>query len=132
MADAAIRNTRALGEAWLERQSGQRGNAFRVSRFYCTGLSWARRPVWWFEFPESDFAEEGGSVSFLCQFESEPQEFHHFLVPNSFLQQIKSGFDFRRDRQMYSIYLAADGTEKFTDLRGAGSVDFSTFLQRSE
>jgi len=130
MTDTGARNTRLLGENWLKRQAGQRGRKLHVSRFYPADLSRARRPTWWFEFPESDFAEEGKCTSFLCQDESDPQQFHHLLVPNSFLQRVKSGLDFRVDRQMYSIYLSADDNDRFKELRGSGGTDFSAFLQR--
>ena len=130
MTGTGARNTRLLGEHWLKLHSGQRGTKFRVSRFYPADRSRARRDTWWFEFPESDFAEEGKCTSFLCQDESNPRQFHHLLVPNSFIQRIKSELDFRVDRQLYSIYLSADDKDRFKELRGSGGTDFSAFLQR--
>ena len=119
-------NVRARALSWLDRSGHRQGTRAYASKLHVSG-SWAGRPAWWFEVPLAAVRGEG-DLSFLGCTGDDAVPFVHLRCPSSFLQENIAALATREAANRLSLFLAATGPDRFTELRGRGKVDFAGFV----
>ena len=104
----------------------------KTSKYYIDTESWTKSVVWWFEFPEEDVDSNlNGYTNLLCESMPGDNNFHFLRVPNEYLNKNKSNLFMRekKDKLVYSLYLSANPEHLFSEQRGIGKIDFSSYLE---
>ena len=121
-------DTRNRGREWL-RQRGITNEPFCASKYYGPSESWTRKPVWFFEFPESLVSDDSAEYRhLLCKKTPSSDAFHHLRVPISIFAACKHHLGFREQKGKYSLFLSAEKRTKFREVRGTGAIEFKAFL----
>jgi hypothetical protein len=103
----------------------------RVSRYYPPGKStWKHdQPTWAFEFPLK-YLESAVSVTY-CVCQKEGGGFYCLRVPHQHVLDHRAALYERIDksgRPSIGVFLAADPSARFRDVRGTDGIDFGQFL----
>lgn len=126
------------GEAlqWLQQQFSvsDKIKTF-TSKYYPPNQSRARNrtanPVqaWWIEIPKIRIMEGSGVFHFVCQRADNLHDFYYLAVNVQFIRDHLDSLYVRSDNDKLSLWLSAETSTLFTDLRGDKSVSFSQFLR---
>jgi hypothetical protein len=120
-------NPHQRGVEWLNEQ-GWPTQHVAVSKYYTADEAWPRTPVWWFEFPMRKAAENPfGFVNLLCTPAANGSGYHHLWVPMGLFLACKHHLGFRDDGDKFSLYLSAEESRLFRELRGDGQIEFGVF-----
>ncbi len=120
---------RAKGLSYLDRKlPGVRPSSVHVSKFYTDDESWTRSAAWWFDLSIANLQSDPDGITFLLSHNAESDDFVIFEVPNSFLAENLEGFETRYQDRI-RLHIAAEAPDRFTDQRGPGKIDFSSFVK---
>jgi hypothetical protein len=121
-------DTRKSGLEWLRKKGRATAERVAVSKYYTSDEAWPRMPVWWFEFP-SNLAIKGrfNFLNLLCQVTTNSLEFHHLRVPMGLFLACKHHLGMREKEKKFSLYLSAEESRLFRELRGGGQIEFDVF-----
>ena len=99
------------------------------SRYYPADQSWTNKPAWAFEIPISEFRDVkiDSVIELRCQIEIDEDDYHRLLVPVYVFERKFDSFYLREDTNKISIFLSAEPSNLFHEVRGKESVDFSPF-----
>ena len=122
---------RQEGIEWLHKHYGSPVGPVHVSKYYDGDESWNKKPVWWFEFPESALDDTTFTrVHLVCQLIGEAEPFAHLCVPTDWLRERKQELHIRPGKGV-SIYVSAEDDSLYREMRGTGQIEFSEFLSPS-
>jgi hypothetical protein len=68
-----------------------------------------------------------GFVNLLCGLPANGSDYHHLWVPMGLLLACKHHLGFRDDGGRFSLYLSAEESRLFRELRGDGQIEFGVF-----
>ena len=123
---------RSAGLEWFRAVHGATDGKVRVSRYYPPGKqTWAHhQPTWAFEFPLKDLKSAVSVTYCVCQSE-EASSFYCLGVPHQYVLDNRARLYERVDksgRPSVGVFLAADSSARFRDVRGTDGVGFGQFL----
>ena len=118
---------------WLAQQGNYPSEPINTSRYYPASESSENVASWWFEFDEDVSDKESGiCVHLLCEDRPGSRQFHHLVIPCSFIRTHRDELGFRDDKGKYSLIISAEEHNRFQELRGAGKLDLSQFMKTYE
>ena len=112
---------------WFLSKYGETKNKIYSSKYYLPEESWPKKHVWWMQVPSHALNEKKyNAVNLLCQVAPGENQFHLLNVPVKFFHENQDNFH-RIDGEI-DLYLSAEPSNLFTEIRGTGNLDFSKFL----
>lgn len=117
---------RRSAKAWLAQLGVELSGRLYTSKLFSAKHSWTGAPAWWIQIPlERLDSEEAFEI--VCESEMST-EFRHLTVPSRFLKANIAGFGLIGEKAI-NLFLSAEASRRFVDLRGPGRVDFSPFVR---
>jgi len=121
-------NSRRSGLEWLRKRGRTSGERVVVSKYYTPDEAWPRTPVWWFEFPASHaITDRFGFLNLLCEVAVSSSDYHHLRVPMGLFLACKHHLGSRDAGNRFSLYLSAEESRLFRELRGEGQIELGVF-----
>ena len=112
---------------WFLSKYGETKNKIYTSKYYLPEESWPKKHVWWPQIPMSAIdTSKYNFVNLVCQVAPDKNDFHYLKVPTSYLNENLKKF--HRVGDIISLYLSAEISNLFAEIRGTGNLDFSKFL----
>ena len=110
---------------YLKKRLGYTPSLIATSKFFRAEESWTRSKKWWFNLPIKKVKANKNGNYYLVG-ESKKSSFVVLKVPNKFLVDNLKKFE-TRYWELIMLHLSAESSDRLTDQRGKGRVDFSRF-----
>ena len=118
-------DTRRRGIAYLKKRLGYSPLLISTAKFFRAEESWTGEEAWWFDLPLEKVKADKNGIYYLVG-ESKKNSFVVLKVPNKFLIANLKKFETRYQGRI-RLHLSAESSDRLTDSRGKGQVDFSRF-----
>lgn len=118
-------DTRKRGIIYLKKHLGCTPSLITTSKFFRAKESWTNERCWWFQLPTKKVKANKNDYYYLVG-ESKNSNFVVLKVPNKFLIDNLKKFETRYWERVI-LHLSAESSDRLTDKRGKGRVDFSLF-----
>jgi hypothetical protein len=123
-------SVRELAKDYLEKKFGEVPEFFHASKYYTAGESWTGSPAWWFDVSLNRIEDETcKEIHLLCQKENRI-DFCCLKVPTHFFREKLDLLKVIPNRGKIRLHLSARQRDIFCDIRGAGRINFSQWLQK--
>lgn len=110
---------------YLKKRLGYTPLLITTSKFFRAEESWTHSEAWWFNLPIKKVKVNKTGDYYLVG-ESKEGSFVVLKVPNKFLVDNIEKFETRYWNRIM-LHLSAENSDRLTDRRGKGRVDFSRF-----
>jgi len=118
-------DTRRRAIIYLKKRLGCIPSLIATSKFFREEESWTGEKAWWFDLPIKKVKANKNGNYYLVG-ESKKSSFVVLEVPNKFLVDKLKKFETRYCKRI-RLHLSAESSDRLTDKRGKGRVDFSLF-----
>lgn len=118
-------DTRRRAIIYLKKRLGCTPSLITTSKFFRAEESWTGKQCWWFQLPIKKVKANKNGNYYLVG-ESKKSSFVVLKVPNKFLVDNLKKFETRYWERII-LHLSAENSDRLTDKRGKGRVDFSRF-----
>ena len=100
-----------------------------ASKFYSSIESWSNTRVWFFQIPlEVVYSPVAKKIHLLCQNHLKGEPFIYLKVSSLFFAKNLRSFDVDEKEKVARIYLSAEATNMFKEVRGKGQINFKSFI----
>jgi hypothetical protein len=120
-------DTRRRAITYLKKHLGYIPSLIATSKFFREEESWTHEKAWWFDLPIKKVKDNKNGNYYLVG-ESKKSSFDYLKVPNKFLVGNLKKFE-TKYRKCIRLHLSAESSDRFTDKRGKGRVNFSRYLE---
>ena len=123
-------NIRSAALSWFKDNYEPVQEPILTSRFYTPQQSWSNSRVWFFQIPLDNLdPKKNRFLHLLCENHLAGPKFIYLKVPVSFLILNEKSLEVDAKQKMMRIYLSAEATDMFKEVRKGSKLDFGKYVQ---